>query len=82
MEARDTVMKFEERRKFGVWNGRKRLAEAQAEISFRLGKQEGIREIVKTLNMIDKEAYDTRDFTRRVCDLLVEYETQLKERGN
>ena len=61
--------------------------QAQAELSFRAGMAEcakthkdireasyapTFREVVKQLDMIDEEAYDTKDFTRRVCDLLRE----------
>ena len=46
---------------------------------FKAGKEAGIREVVKDLEMIDKESYDTRDFARRVCDLIVDWQVKLKE---
>lgn len=94
MEARQTVMNDNTKRQFryipnkpskdvSKWDIESML-QAQAEQTESMlkeqWKQEGIREVVKALIMIDKEAYDVKDFTRRVCDLIVEWQAFLKER--
>lgn len=43
------------------------------------GHKAGMKEVMKALNVIDKEAYDVRDFARQVNDLIVELEANLKE---
>ena len=47
MKAEDTVIPVEERIKMGVWHGREKQAQAQAEVSFKAGIQEVV-EWVKT----------------------------------
>ena len=42
------------------------------------GKKAGAREMLDELVAIDKDAYDARDFTRRVCDLIVERQLSQK----
>lgn len=107
MEAKDTVMEIAEIRELfkdypkiktanDLNNMFRHLAQSQAEIFFKAGREEGvrqclcdevydeakragIREVVETLDAIDRDADDTRDFTRRVCDLIVEYQAKLKE---
>jgi len=50
------------------------LLKAQAEISFKAG----IREVVRDLAAIDRDANDVKDFTRRVCDLIVQWQAKLR----
>jgi len=52
---------------------------AIAEGELKKAELRGVKELLKGLAMIDKEADDTKDFTSRVCDLLVEWEAKLKE---
>ena len=84
MEAKDTVMNYELKLchsligKYSLSAIKDVVDEeclAQAEISFKAG----IREVVEELEEIDQKAYDTKDFVRRVCDLLVKRQAQLKK---
>jgi hypothetical protein len=38
--------------------------------------------IIRDLEAIDRDAYDVKDFTRRVCDLIVEERQSLKGEGD
>ena len=95
MEAKtweDTVMPVKERIKFGVWNGRERQAEAQAEISYKVGydkaltqladmteecKQMGRKEVVEWL---DDKTPTWRQYLQ-ACVSREEYKAKLKEWG-
>ena len=51
-----------------------RLLKAQRDLTAPIVDKQARQEMVARLNEIDKQAYDEKDFTRRVCDLIVEYE--------
>jgi hypothetical protein len=45
--------------------------------------ERAVRErIIRNLEAIDRDAYDVKDFTRRVCDLIVEERQSLKGEGD
>lgn len=61
MNWQDTVMPIEERVKFGVWNGREKQAQAQAEISFKAGEQQGIKLVVEDDKIVSQHILQSRD---------------------
>ena len=71
VEAKDTVIPVEERIKMGVWHGRERQAQAQAEISFKAGYN-------KALALLQPKIEEER----QICEDLIkehrrEYEAKL-----
>ena len=52
--------------------------EGEKLICFEAGKLAGIREVVRDLAAIDRDANDVKDFTRRVCDLIVQWQAKLR----
>ena len=92
MEAKDTVMNFKQ---MNLLRSTPAVAEAQAEISFPLGKQAGMQEVVEKVSNLVYEAGITQKLlddtknkrvgldyqTQALRDALAEWQAFLKERG-
>lgn len=76
MEAKDTIIPVEERIKMGVWHGRERQAQAQAEISFKAG----IREVASWLQQNCKYEIEAGKDSRELATFVIEkWQAKLKE---